>query len=238
MVVLKTKEKIFMLIIAIVIAVIAVSAIWYFSPKAFLSGVEPSDVSSISVFDGQTGNSFVIDDLAEIRYIVENIQGVEMTRDKVSLGHMGYAFRMSFYNSNGKEIDSFVINSADTIRDDPFFYRCNGGLCYDYLKELETTACADENNGDPDSYIEQDSLSLNDRGAELLNMTDKELIDWLKEHDVEIPNDYEDELAWTEFARNIMESVVNNQDVSMAYSYYKTLEFADAITNAVREYLK
>lgn len=133
----KKKLSILIIIIIIVITTIAISAIWYFSPKTFLRRIEPSNVSSISVFDGNTGNGFVIDNPDEIGYIVENIRGIEMTRNKVSVGYVGYSFRMSFYNSNGKEIDSFIINSADTIRDDPFFYRCNGGLCFDYLKELE-----------------------------------------------------------------------------------------------------
>lgn len=136
-IILKTKRKSSLLIIVTIIAAIAISAAWYFSPKNFLSGVVPSDVKSISVFDGNTGKRFVIDDLAEIKYIVENIQNTEMERDNVSVGYSGYAFRISFNNSNEKEIDSFVINSANTIRDDPFFYRCNGGLCFDYLKELE-----------------------------------------------------------------------------------------------------
>ena len=30
-----------------------------------------------------------------------------------------------------------AINSSNTIRKDPFFYRCDGDLCFDYLKELE-----------------------------------------------------------------------------------------------------
>lgn len=120
-----------------IIVGIAITAVWYFSPKNFLSKVVSSDVKSISVFDGNTGKRFVIDDIAEIKYIVENIQNIEMERYKVSLGYSGYAFRVSFNNSNGKEIDSFVINSANIIRDDPFFYRCNGGLCFDYLKALE-----------------------------------------------------------------------------------------------------
>lgn len=134
---MKMKQKISLPIILIIITAIAISVMWYFSPKTFLSGVEPSDVKSISVFDGNTGNGFVIDDLAEVKYIVENIQDIEMERDNVSVGYSGYRFRMSFKSSNGKEIDGFVINSADTIRDDPFFYRCNGSLCFDYLIELE-----------------------------------------------------------------------------------------------------
>ena len=25
-----------------------------------------------------------------------------------------------------------------TIRKDPFFYKCDGGLCFDYIKEIES----------------------------------------------------------------------------------------------------
>lgn len=134
---MKTKQKIFLLIIVIIIAAIAISLVWYFSPKTFLSGVEPSDVKSISVFDGNTGKGFDISDTDEIRYIVENIQGCKMERDKVSIGYEGYRFRMCFRDEAGKEIECFIINSDNTIRKDPFFYRCDGGLCFDYLKELE-----------------------------------------------------------------------------------------------------
>lgn len=132
---MKTKQGIFLLII--VIAAVAISAMWYFAPRTFLRGVEPSEVKSISVFDGNIGKSFVIDDPAEIKYIVENIQNVKMERDKVSVGYSGFRFRISFNNNNGKAIDSFIINRADTIRDDPFFYRCNGDLCFEYIEGLE-----------------------------------------------------------------------------------------------------
>jgi hypothetical protein len=136
---MKKGKKISLLILVVVVVAIAISAAWYFSPKTFLKGIEPSNVSSIAVFDGNTGNSFVIEDKSEIQYIVENIQSFAMTREKVSVGYSGYSFRMNFYDNSGKEIDSFIINSADTIRDDPFFYCGNGDLCFDYLKELEDT---------------------------------------------------------------------------------------------------
>lgn len=131
------KQKICLLIIVIGIAAIAISLVWYFSTIDFLRGVEPSDVKSMSVFDGNTGQDFDISDTGEIRYIVENIQDNKMERDKVSIGYSGYGFRVYFYDKAGKKIESFIINSADTIRKDPFFYRCDGDLCYDYLEELE-----------------------------------------------------------------------------------------------------
>ncbi|MGN8697642.1 hypothetical protein ACTNE3_11435, partial [Bacillota bacterium HCP3S3_F1_1] len=34
-------------------------------------------------------------------------------------------------------IPVFILNSDNTICKDPFFYRCDGGLCFDYLKTCE-----------------------------------------------------------------------------------------------------
>jgi hypothetical protein len=102
-----------------------------------LERIEPSNVSSIDVLDGNNGNRFVIEDESKIQYIMENIQSIAMTRGKVSVNYDGYSLQMKFYDHRGNEIDSFIINSSDTIRDAPFFYHCNGDLCFDYFKELE-----------------------------------------------------------------------------------------------------
>ena len=131
------KNKKFLLIIAITFVFVAALAIWYFMPTAFLSKVNPSDIKSISVFDGNTGESFDFSDTDEIRYVVENIQSTIMKKDTLSMGYTGYSFRISFFDENEKEMESFIINSSNTIRKDPFFYRCDGDLCFDYLKELE-----------------------------------------------------------------------------------------------------
>lgn len=134
---MRRKQKTLLSILAVIIVIIVILAIWYFLPKSFLRGVSPTDVTAISVFDGNTGKSFTIDNREEIKYIVENIQSREMKKDKISLLHSGYSFRMSFYGEKEKVLDSFIINSPNTIRSDPFFYSCEGGLCFDYLKELE-----------------------------------------------------------------------------------------------------
>lgn len=131
------KKKIPLLIIAAVFVLTVILAVWYFTPTVFLSGVKPSDVKSISVFDGNTGKAFDISGTDEIRCIVENIQSAKMKKEKISIGYSGFCFRISFYGEAGQEIESFIINSDNTIRRDPFFYRCNGGLCFDYLEELE-----------------------------------------------------------------------------------------------------
>ena len=131
------KNKKFRLIIAITFVLAAALAIWYFNTTTFLRKVNPSDIKSISVFDGNTGESFDFSDTDEIRYVVENIQSTKMKKDTLSMGYTGYSFRISFFDENEKEMESFIINSSNTIRKDPFFYRCDGDLCFDYLKELE-----------------------------------------------------------------------------------------------------
>ena len=90
------------------------------------------------MFDGSTGVGFVIDNPEEIQYIVENIQSRSLKRDGFSFGYTGYSFKINYMDVNDKNILSeFIVNSDDTIRKDPFFYRCEGGLCFDYLKNME-----------------------------------------------------------------------------------------------------
>lgn len=126
-------------ILVILIAVLLVGTVgYYFMPKKFGKNVNPSEVDHINVFDGNTGTGFTITDSEDIEYIVANIQGISMKRDGISLGRMGYSFKISYINSNDKDIiPVFILNSDNTICKDPFFYRCDGGLCFDYLKACE-----------------------------------------------------------------------------------------------------
>lgn len=124
-------------IAAVVVITVIIVCIWYFSPKTFLKNVDANNVSVITVFNGSTGKNFTIENTDEIRYIVENVQGIGMKRDNMSSNYDGFSYSLSFKDADGKTIDSFIVNSADTIRDDPFFYRCEGGLCFEYLKSLE-----------------------------------------------------------------------------------------------------
>lgn len=126
------------LIPVIIIFVLLGTVGYYLTPKAFGKNVNPSEVDHINVFDGNTGTGFTITDSEDIKYIVTNIQGFSMKRDGISLGRMGYSFKISYIDSNDKDvIPVFILNSDTTIRKDPFFYKCDGGLCYDYLKACE-----------------------------------------------------------------------------------------------------
>ena len=124
--------------IAIIAVVLLICVGLYMMPKSFGKGVDPKQVHHISVFDGQTGEGFTIDDPAQIRHIVQNIQSIPMHRDGISMGRMGYGFKISYIDENDRDVvPLFYMNSDDTIRKDPFFYRCDSSLGFDYLKELE-----------------------------------------------------------------------------------------------------
>ena len=107
------------------------------APKYLLKGIKAQDITSIKVFDGNNGQEFIIEEPKEIVEIVENFQSTPMKREKSSIGYMGYRFRMTFTDKEGKEIEQFILNQKNTIREDPFFYISEQPLCYDYIEQLE-----------------------------------------------------------------------------------------------------
>ena len=70
----------------------------------------------------------------------------------------------------------------------------------------------------------------------LSEMSEQECISFLKNHNIEIPDDYEDELVWGPFIQSVIASVENDSDCLFSYNYSVTQEFAEAIRNAVNEY--
>lgn len=131
------KKKI-IVVVSILSVLMIIAAVYYFYPKTFGKGLDPVSVDHINVFDGSTGEGFTVDNPEDIQYIVENIQSKPMRRGGVSLGHVGYKFSVVFIDENDKAIvPIFFINSDCVIKKDPFYYHCDGGLCIDYLTELE-----------------------------------------------------------------------------------------------------
>ena len=124
----------------IVVLLVASTFIWWSVPTTFLSSVNANEITAIHVRNGSNGNAFEIKNQEDILYIVDNIQKQSLEKDRVSLFNMGTLYTLSFYNDNGKLISKFIVNSDDTIRKDPFFYRTsNGGLqtIVNYLNTLE-----------------------------------------------------------------------------------------------------
>lgn len=123
-----------------VLGIVAIGiGIWYKTPIRFVD-LAPEDVLEIVFFDGNTGKSAHITDEEEIEKVIADFNSVTLTRDKLSVGYMGFRFKTTIYLKNGEEADgwnNFIINSADTIRKDPFFYKVQKGtIDYNAIEQL------------------------------------------------------------------------------------------------------
>ena len=132
------KKKIIILLSVVAIFLVGFS-VWYNAPIDLMS-LDHNKVLEIVVFNGNTGNTTHIVDKEQIQHIIENLNDVELKRNKPSVGYSGYSFKTTIYLIDGNEADgwnNFIINSDDTIRKDPFFYTVNKGkIDYDYIKSI------------------------------------------------------------------------------------------------------
>ena len=93
---------------------------------------------NLYVFDGNNGKEFTINNRNDVEYIVNNIKNNKVKINSLSLSYMGYGLKIKYMDSNNKTLLSFILNSKQTIRKDPFFYKSNDELCFEYIKKLES----------------------------------------------------------------------------------------------------
>ncbi len=118
------------------LAIFMGAGIWWNLPVSIID-IEPSEVSKITVFNGNTGDSITITDTDDINHIIHNLNGVSLKKYKVSVGYVGYSFRTTIYDNNDNIHEELYINSDEIIRKDPFFYRDRqGGIDYNYIQDL------------------------------------------------------------------------------------------------------
>ena len=123
----------------IVVLIIVGCFIVWTVPSNFLDDIKSENIVSISVRDGSTGSNFEITDQEDIRFIVEKIQSQPFKKDGISMFYLGTLYTMTFYDSNNKIIGEFILNSNDSIRKDPFFYKTTPELSglTEYLSNLK-----------------------------------------------------------------------------------------------------
>lgn len=97
-------------------------------------------VAKIEIFDGNTGQKTIIEDKKVIRKLVENLNGITLKKDSLSLFRMGYKYRLTLYSEKGMMggyWGTFIINGTDKIRRDPFFYKTvDGQVDIDLIENL------------------------------------------------------------------------------------------------------
>lgn len=128
------KPAFWVTLIAIVTCVIV--AIYFMTSPITGMAKNADRVTKITVFDGTSGRELVVTDRDEIDKIVAYVNDMKLQRGKVSLTYSGYHYRITFEPKKGSW-DTFILNSADSVRKDPFFYSVEAetGL-YAYLTEL------------------------------------------------------------------------------------------------------
>ena len=130
------KKKLLITLI-ILILVIVCGVIWYMMPSHFLKNVSADDIKFIHVVNGNNGSNYTIGDREQVSYIVENIQNISFKKGGISAGRKGYQYRLTFEDVNGKAVDKFIINSNDTLRNDPFFYHDeSNSICAEYISNI------------------------------------------------------------------------------------------------------
>ena len=134
----------------VVLLLIACGLIWWFMPVYFLREVEPEEVATIIIFNGNNGDEFEVTKPDDISYIVNSIKQITLRKDNFTSG-VDYYYILTVINENGEEIDSFGIQNNYFMRRDDAFYRCNGELniVAEYLENLEAIQFPDWNK-DPD----------------------------------------------------------------------------------------
>lgn len=126
-----TKEKVTIMkkvvfCIALILLISAFFCAWYVQPVKFLDNASSDGVSRILVFDGQSGEKSTVTDKDEIASAVSKLQGTVFKRSGISLGKMGYRYKLTFYDNEENVIESFIVNSESVLRKDPFFYEAIG----------------------------------------------------------------------------------------------------------------
>ena len=116
------------ILLAAILCLLA-AAVWYSMPVKLLN-IDPDSVAKITIFNGNQGRQIEVTDAAMVRRVAENLDSVTVRRRGISLGYTGYRFRVEVYTQNGdgvKPAVRFIVNAADSVRKDPFFYRVERG---------------------------------------------------------------------------------------------------------------
>ena len=135
------KKKV-AIICCFIILILVAAFLWWNTPTTFLTSTEADEIISIQVRDGHNGNIYEISNPDDIQFIVKNIQSQTFEKEGISIFRMGTWFTLSFCNKDGKVITKFILNSDDTIRKDPLFYKTDEDALQKiivYLSEIEKT---------------------------------------------------------------------------------------------------
>lgn len=126
------------------IAFVVLSAgvfIWYNVAHSKLKfSIDQAKVSSIEIFNGNTGKEYKITEQSSIEHIVKNLNSITFTKEQSSKNYDGFSFATVIKDKDGKELENCTINSLNTIIYKDYFYRdSTSNIDYDYIDKLLKT---------------------------------------------------------------------------------------------------
>lgn len=127
------------------------------------------NAAKIELRSGMTGNTVVITDVEDIERITENVNAMKFVRNGSTIGTGGWSYWLIWYDTEGNEIESIILNGEDCIRGDFFFYKStNGKFETDFYDELlgenqngleqEPESDSVENTEDAEHFLSQEQL--------------------------------------------------------------------------------
>lgn len=122
-------------LLVIILLVLLFYGLTYLPHK--IVNIAPSEVSSIHIFDGNTGKSISITNKNNIKHIIKNLNSIIFSKGQLAVWYMGYSFKVTIYKNDESVYKEFIINSKDTIRNGLFFLKDkSNSIDYDYIKRL------------------------------------------------------------------------------------------------------
>ncbi len=76
----------------------------------------------ITIFSGSTGEKVEITDANTVDHITSNFNAIAFRKDTSSKGYDGYAYQITWYDADGKQIELATVMSATRISYDGYFY--------------------------------------------------------------------------------------------------------------------
>ncbi len=93
----------------------------------------------ITIFSGSTGEKVEITDTSAVDHITSNFNALAFSKDKSSEGYDGYAYQITWYDADGKQIELATVMSATRISYDGYFYdtmEADHEIDIDFIEEL------------------------------------------------------------------------------------------------------
>lgn len=145
---MKISKKIVLSILVILIFFTGSFILYNVQNSKLKCTVDPSKVSSIEIFSGNTGKMYKITEQSNIEHIVRNLNSITFNKGEAYKGNDGFDLITLIKDKDGKTLWNYEFGSSNWIRYGNYYYNDNtSSIDYDYVKKLLTTITPVPNYG-------------------------------------------------------------------------------------------